>query len=278
MFNEYEQFLNAKNDKSHLTLRSYRRVIDAFLSALNINSIEDLKAVTAIQFREYRNSLKITNSSKNTMTRIISSFFSWLYQQEYIQSNIFDKIEYLSTAKKMIRMPTELEMQNILEKSKGNKKLFLMVNILGRIGLRSSEMANIKLSDISDGRLLVHGKGNKERSIKLPQDILDMIADVSKMRHEKSEYLFSWGGHAISGTAVYLRINRFVKSTGFTADQIARFGHGHAFRHYTLTGIYEKTKDPYAVKFIAGHSNLAIGEKYIHARNEVYDYLTAEGK
>lgn len=278
MFKEYQEFLNSKSDKSHLTLLSYRRTIDTFLSTLNINSIDDLKAVTATQFREYRNGLDVSNSSKNTVTRIMSSFFTWLYMQEYLETNIFDKIEYLSTGKKMIRMPTNDEMNIIYEKSKSNKKLFLMINILGRLGLRSSEMANIKLTDISEGRLLVHGKGNKERSIKLPQDILDMIDEVSKMRHEPSDYLFSWDGHNISGTAVYLRINRFVKETGFTAEQISRFGHGHAFRHRTLTNVYEKTKDPYAVKFIAGHSSLSIGEKYIHAEESIYDYLTGENK
>ncbi len=276
MFPEYQEFFNSKSDKSIHTLRSYHQNIDSFISALKIKKVKDLEKVSAGTLRTYRDSLKISNASKNTWTRVLSSFFSFMNEQEYIDFNVFDKVKYLSLTEKekTINMPTQDEIKMIIESCE-NKTTKLMLNIMSRIALRRDELSKIQIKDIdADGRIIIHGKGSKIRMVKLPLDIFETIKAHIKNKRVKSEYLFSYDGHKITGDAIYIRINGFIETLNISDERKKAIAHPHSLRHRALTTTYNVTKDPYAVKNLAGHSNLAIGERYIHAESNIYDDVT----
>ena len=73
-----------------------------------------------------------------------------------------------------------------------------MLKLCYGMGLRVSEIVNLKITDIDSGRMLVHirsGKGKKDRYVTLPTSILDDLRNYYRNYRPKT-YLFEgqYGG------------------------------------------------------------------------------------
>lgn len=271
---EFEIFLKAKSDKSIHTRKMYYDVISKFLESMKVETIEDLQNLSASQLRDYILSMDISASSKNSKIRVLKSFFSFLFDNDFLLSNQMSKVKKQSEGKHIVKMPTIEEMEIIIENCT-NQVTHLQIGLMSRAGLRREELTNIRLEDIfEDGKILVRGKGNKEAILKLPEDIFKEIGKyISNKNRVKSEFLFSYNGHRVSTTSINMRITEYISSLGFSPEKINIIT-PHSFRRRCGTNIYNKTKDPYAVKAILRHSSLAVGERYVGSEQSEFEYVS----
>lgn len=273
---EFDIFMRAKSDKSIHTRKMYYDVISKFLESMKVETIEDLQNLTANQLREYILSMGISASSKNSKIRVLKSFFSFLFDNDFLVSNQMSKVKKQSEGKTVKKIPNTEEMEKIIN-SCTNEITHLQLSLMSRVGLRCAEITNIQLEDIfADGKLLVRGKGNKEAILKLPIDIFEEIMKyVSKKNRVESEFLFSYDGHKVSTTSVYMRVREHVESLGFGEKEELAFRGCHVYRHVCGTTVYNKTHDPYQVKHQLRHSDIIIGQRYIHPNEVELDALSA---
>ena len=204
-FNEY--FDNLQRSSSPHTIRSYRKSIIDFLEYCYVASLDDLKKINAKQIGIYSDFLseRMISSSINTNLRPISAFFHWLKEKEYIDNLIVDKLKFRKEPKKLPVIPTDDEINQIInaEDDKQNK---LMILLMATTGIRREEVTDIKIEDIQDDEIIIHGKGDKERKVFLHPKVQELLKIY--LRRNKNEYLFvsHRGKHQISTQTVQDRL------------------------------------------------------------------------
>lgn len=136
----------------------------------------------------------------------------------------------------------------------------LMLRLAGEVGLRRAEVARVHTRDLVGGlsgaQLIVHGKGNKKRTVPLSQGLADLIrlgAEGHTPGASPTGWLFpdGFGGH-LSPTYVGILVSRLLPD-GLTM---------HTLRHRAATRAYRGTRNIRAVQQLLGHSSLATTARY----------------
>lgn len=271
---EFDDFMNTKKENAELTKKSYSIIIGKFLNAMKIETIDDLKVLKSSDLQSYINGLEVSANTKNSVIRVLKVFYNFLFNWEYIENNPMSKIKRQKVGKRVIKMPTEEEIE-LIYSTVENRTTLLMISLGYKVGLRRDEMCKIKISDIFNGRILVHGKGNKEAELKLSEFVSNQILDYLKYKRRKeSDYLFSYDGHCLEVSAVNKRLNSMAESLPITEDRKKIIRRTHGYRHACGTRVYNLTHDPYAVKHQLRQSDISIGQIYVHPNQEQYDNLS----
>ena len=112
---------------------------------------------------------KINNCSKvsiDNIRRNLSSFFSWLEEENYILKSPMKRIHKIKTDK-VIKETLSDESLECLRDSCDNLRDLAIIDLLASTGMRVGELVNINIEDIDfeNRECVVFGKGNKERPV-----------------------------------------------------------------------------------------------------------------
>ena len=148
-----------------------------------------------------------------------------------------------------------------------NPKHLLMLKLCYGMGLRVSEIVNLKVTNIDSGRMLVHieaAKNKKDRYVTLPASILDDLRNYYRA-YRPEKYLFEgqYGGqYAVrSVQAVFksaMRKAKINKSVGI-----------HGLRHSYATHLLECGTDMVFIQKLLGHKNIKTTEIYAKVSNRI---------
>lgn len=135
---------------------------------------------------------KVSATTANNELRYLGSFFKYLLDEEIIGKNPVTKVERIKNKKKEADTFSELEVERIREciKDERNKAI---IELLFSTGCRVSELVNIKLTDMDGNKILVHGKGNKDRIVYINPKALVSIEKYICLRNDNNPYLFPAG-------------------------------------------------------------------------------------
>jgi integrase len=122
-------------------------------------------------------------------------------------------------------------------------------------GLRRAELANLKVKDIvikgDNSNIVVRsGKGDKDRVVPLYWELRDDLAGFIRGK-DPEESVFNVAAKTISG-----KIRQWAVKAG--VPQL----HGHSYRHYLATTLFENHANPRDVQKIMGHTSLETTMKY----------------
>ena len=163
-----EMFIAAKRIEgcSEKTLKYYQATINALVSSLckNVRHIltEDLRAyLTEYQSRNQSSRVTIDN-----IRRILSSFFSWLEDEDYIIKSPVRRIHKVKTAYSIKETYSDEDLEKMRDSCKELRDL-AMIDMLASTGMRVGEMVllNRKDIDFTERECVVFGKGDKERIV-----------------------------------------------------------------------------------------------------------------
>ena len=190
--NEYllKTFLIAKKVKgcTARTLEVYRNNIKSFLEKTG----KTVDEITAGDIRYYmairQNRDKVSKVTIQNEVRALSSFFNWLYKEEIIRKNPITHIERIKIEKTKKEALTDMEIEKLRLCARGGKEK-LIIEMLLSTGCRVSELANILITDIDGERVLVHGKGEKDRYVYLNAKAMLALESYIAKRTDKNPYL-----------------------------------------------------------------------------------------
>lgn len=131
----------------------------------------------------------VSNVTIQNEMRVISTFYTWLHNEEIVRVNPMSKIKFIKVPKVQKEAFEEMEierMRSILKTSK-DKAVF---EILLSTGCRVSELVGIKISEIKGDKMIVHGKGSKDRTVYLNARALLALEHYLADRKDKSIWLF----------------------------------------------------------------------------------------
>lgn len=171
------------------TLESYKNTIWKTICEIGKPvdevTIDDIKYYLAIkQTRD-----NVTLSYCDTILRYLRSFFNFLTIEELIAKNPTAKIQKIKCDKKKKSAFTEMEVE-LIRSACRNAREKMIIEVLISTACRITEFSQIKISDIEEnGRLLIFGKGNKERYVYLNARAQLAVKEYLSERKDKNPYL-----------------------------------------------------------------------------------------
>lgn len=261
--NEYlKMFIDAKRIEgcSMRTLSYYQVTVEHLLSQITC----PIRKITTDQIRCYlANYQKRNNCSKVTVDNIrrnISSFFSWLEEEDYILKSPMRRIHKIKT-KQAVK---EIISDEIIERLRDNCKCLrdlAMIDLLYSTGIRVGELVGLNISDINfeERECVVYGKGDKERRVYFDAKAKLHLQNYIESRVDNNPTLFvtldaPYDRIKISGVEIRIR------ELGRKLD-IEKI-HPHKFRRTMATRAIDKGMPIEQVQKILGHSQIDTTMKY----------------
>ena len=161
-------FITAKRIEgcSEKTLSYYRKTIEAMIAGAG----KSVQQITTDDLRRYLTDYQVhRRSSKVTIDnirRILSSFFSWLEDEDFIVKSPVRRIHKVKTAKVVKDTYTDEALELMRDNCKTARDL-AMIDLLSSSGMRVGELVTLNREDINfnERECVVIGKGNKERLV-----------------------------------------------------------------------------------------------------------------
>ena len=246
-----------------------------------INSIINPSFFETLTLQDFYSYLSYLDNEKNdtasTRSRKISaikSFYKYLYSEiEVINSNVSEKLTNPKISQRQPVYLTLTETERLLDTINNEKNDFLRSRDLAIVftflttGMRLSELVSINITDIVNDHFNIIGKGNKERTVYLTDNCLQLIYSYILVRAKYIEdkdidaLFISTRKKRISNRAVQSTIDKYLKKAGFDTSIYST----HKLRHTAATLMYKYGNvDIRALKDILGHSNVSTTQIYTH--------------
>ena len=251
-----EAFLAAKKVEgcSDKSLRYYYSTIDNMLT----NVGKTAKHITTDDLRQYLDSYqKSSKASKVTIDnirRILSSFFSWLEEENHILKSPVRRIHKVKTGKTVKETYTD-EALEIMRDSCETDRDLAMIDLLASTGMRVGEMVKLNRADIDfqERECIVFGKGDKERRVYFDARTKIHLMRYLESRNDSNPALFvslqsPHNRLQISGVEVRLRV--LGRRLGISKV------HPHKFRRTLATMAIDKGMPIEQVQRLLGHQSI----------------------
>lgn len=163
-----ESFISAKRIEgcSEKTLKYYRTTIETMLISVDKSiryiQTEDLRSYLI----NYQNEKQSSRVTIDNIRRILSSFFSWLEDEDSILKSPVRRIHKVKTATNIKETYTDEDLEKMRDNCTELRDL-AMIDMLASTGMRVGEMVLLNRNDIdfNERECIVFGKGSKERVV-----------------------------------------------------------------------------------------------------------------
>jgi len=260
--------------KSHLEYNNYaQRTIESYLTEVEhyFSLYSKLSRQNILSYMDQIKHLKA--SSFNHHLSSLKSFNEFLLEKEVVDKLYINKKDFRKQQKNMNPTNvTNIQVIKFLQKINERNSVYksrnaAIINLMSHTGIRREECTNILLKDLDlDNQYLFisRGKGNKEREIPIPDEIMPILNDYLKDRanHKfaSSPYLFVSERQPKMTTQA---INDLFKKYNTPKNKI----NPHALRHNFASSLVESGKYTLPeVQEILGHSSISTTGIYTHPR------------
>ncbi|MCL2380491.1 MAG: tyrosine-type recombinase/integrase [Treponema sp.] len=224
-----------------------------------------LPAIAADDIRFYLASKSVSPTTLNNERRVLSSFFGWLCNEEYIPKNPMLKIKSIKEQKKIKEPLSASDIEELRDTCKTLRDKAI-VEILLSTGMRVSELCKSNKADVdlSKGEILVTGKGNKQRICYINAAAKKRLTDYLKSRNDNHEALFlSWNNNRrLQNGGVELLIRGMGNSAGIKKT------HPHRLRRTAATIALKRGMPIEQVQIMLGHEKIDTTMRYAITADE----------
>lgn len=287
------QFLSAKIAQgcSKRTIRFYGSSISSILLKIGkpYNEITANDIRLYIAQRVYRD--HVSKTTCNNERRNLSAFFSWLQREEILLKNPMSKVDSIKITKKKKKAFEQMEIEKLRDACRTRRETALLETLISTWA-RVSEIAQIKISDICDDHLIVHGKGDKEREVYLNAKAVLAIRNYLSDRTDSNPYLFpkaKYAGNIKAMSSGRMRnslcdwykdktlVSEDAHMDASSIENIVRnFGkragvddvHPHRFRRTGATMALRNGMPLIQVSKLLGHENIGTTQIYLDVSDE----------
>lgn len=151
---------------SEKTLKYYQTTIDAMVTSLEKNVQHILTEDLRIYLTDYQKKHQSSRVTIDNIRRILSSFFSWLEDEDYIIKSPVRRIHKVKTASSIKETYSDEDLEKMRDSCEELRDL-AMIDMLASTGMRVGEMVLLNRDDIdfTERECKVFGKGDKERVV-----------------------------------------------------------------------------------------------------------------
>ncbi len=239
---------------SEKTIKYYKTTIESMVCSLDRNvrciRTEDLRTYLT----DYQNRNQSSRVTIDNIRRILSSFYSWLEDEDYIVKSPVRRIHKIKTSSIVKTTYTDEELERMRDCSSTLRDL-AMIDMLASTGMRVGEMVLLDRKDVDlvERECKVFGKGGKERIVYFDARTKLHLQDYLESRTDDNPSLF-----------VSLRSPHNRLSIGSIEDRLRKMGkrlkiekvHPHKFRRTLATMAIDKGMPIEQLQRMLGHQRI----------------------
>ena len=236
---------------SERTIKYYKEIIEKFVDDFD----KSIKQISTNEIRNYLSDYKDNSSCGSTtidnIRRVLSSFFSWLEDEDYIMKSPVRRIHKIKTAVVVKEVLTDENLERLRDECENIRDLSL-VELLISTGMRVGELVNLNINSINfeDRSCIVLGKGNKEREVYFDAKTKLHLKEYISKRNDSNDALFVSMKEphqrlSISG------IELIIRTLGINSN--INKVHPHKFRRTLATMAIDKGMPVEQVQKLLGH-------------------------
>jgi integrase/recombinase XerC len=272
---------SAKGYSLH-TVRGYESDIREFLEFITSKNVEELRALSLDNLRDWLWALNQSGAAKASIARksaAVRSFSAWAFKRGLLAEDPGLKLRSPKTSRTLPKVVSKDSIAAIFEtlsaraadNNPESLRDLLIIEMLYATGIRVSELAALDLSSVDYGRniLRVIGKGNKERVVPFGQparEALDSWIRLGRPKYETEKsgqaLLLNSRGKRVGVRQIYGLVSAILETT-----PTGKAG-PHAFRHSAATHLLDGGADLRAVQELLGHASLGTTQIYTHVSIE----------
>lgn len=251
------------------SIRRTRRRIQKPLKEI---TVDDIRWYSSI--REFQD--KVARVTIQNELHVMSSLMEFLSADGYIQGNPVKKFGEYKIPKKMKKAFTEYE----IEKMRGvieTKKEAAFFEILLSTGCRVSELAGIRKDEIRGDKILVHGKGQKDRIVRMNTRAKIALEDYMANKCEESK-LSPWlfpkreYTHICETPEEHMNPCSIEGTIRKIGKRVGVHAHPHKFRRTCSTFALRRGMDIIYVAKMLGHENITTTQIYLELNEDEMEY------
>lgn len=249
-------FLSAKRVEgcSDKSMHYYRSTLNNAIRKIGKN----IRHITTDDLRSYLNDYQLTSGATkvtvDNIRRILSSFFSWLEDEDYIVKSPVRRIHKVKVGKTVKETYSDEALEQMRDHCEGIRDLAL-IDLLASTGMRVGELVKLNRNDIDfeNRECIVTGKGDKQRRVYFDARTKIHLQRYLAERIDDNPALFvsllaPYDRLQISG--VEIRLRRLGRELNIPKV------HPHKFRRTLATMAIDKGMPIEQVQHLLGHQSL----------------------
>lgn len=260
--NMINSFISSKQVEgcSERTIKYYKEIIEKFVNSFD----KSIKQISTNDIRNYLSNYKDNSSCGSTtidnIRRVLSSFFSWLEDEDYMIKSPVRRIHKIKTAVVVKEVLTDENLEKLRDECENIRDLSL-IELLISTGMRVGELVNLNINSLNfeDRSCIVLGKGNKEREVYFDAKTKLHLKEYISKRNDSNEALFVSMKEphqrlSISG------IELIIRTLGINSN--INKVHPHKFRRTLATMAIDKGMPVEQVQKLLGHVKIETTMNY----------------
>ena len=245
---------------SEKTIRYYqttlRKVLDSLENHVTHITTDDLRKYLS----DYQEKHQCSKANIDNIRRILSSFFAWLEEENYILKSPVRRIHKIKTAKVVKETYTDEALEQMRDNCTNIRDL-AMIDLLASTGMRVGELVRLNRSDIDfeSRECVVLGKGSKERPVYFDARTKIHLKNYLDSRSDDNPALFVSllnPHHRLQISGVEIRLRNMGRMLGIPKV------HPHKFRRTLATKAIDKGMPIEQVQQLLGHSKIDTTMEY----------------
>lgn len=242
------KYLDGMRGYSPLTILSYHDSINQMLEKAAINEEDGILKINLTPLRLHIAPLKAkTISSKLSAIRSFVKYLESMGKPIALQGD-----ESVKVPKTLPKPISHEHIMSALVHANSFEKLIIL--LLYSMGLRISELSNLKIANIGEEWCRVLGKGRKERDIPMLPEVYDLFREAQASAPGK-EYVFEERGEKLSENSLRYTLTKAFAGVGLRATP-------HQLRHAYATELLNNGARIADVSELLGHESMATTQIY----------------
>jgi len=273
--NKFLIYLDTERKFSLRTIEAYRHDLGKFCSFMYSIQKTEISEVTRADIGAFVASLSSNAGiTKARKLSTIKSFFNYLAQADAIESNPATHVIAPKIPQREASYLNGEEYQRLMQTVRDVATPYFwqrdlaIVTIFLHTGIRLSELVSLTLDsfDLSERKIVIHGKGDKERTIPLNDEVALVIEKyLTKRPSVSNNSLFvSKLGTGLSGRSVYHLIKRYLEKAGIKKEKLGV----HSLRHSFGASLLNKKVNLVVIQELLGHTKLETTRRYLHVNQD----------
>ncbi|MCR5536025.1 MAG: site-specific tyrosine recombinase XerD [Succinivibrio sp.] len=273
LLRDFGDYLLLEKGLSEHTIEAYSSDVRLFLDFLGS------RQQTLLPFDEDEISAYLScgkDNAPSSWARFMCSLRSFTTYLRSVDKLSYDPCEHLANPKRQYDLPAVMSEQCVnafleapdLSTHTGLRDKAMLETVYAT-GLRVSELCKLQFDNLhlTDGFVIIRGKGDKERLVPLGQNATYWIESYVKGARAQKDpklscpfvFLSGKGVQGLTRIAFWYRIKAYAKELGLSSEISP-----HTFRHAFATHLLNHDADLRAVQMLLGHSSLTTTQIYTH--------------
>ena len=258
--------LSAERGRSEKTLISYEsdlRLADTAIPG-------GLLSATATKIQEYLSALSDKPSSVARKASALRGFYKFLMLEKIITTNPTTNLELPKHGRALPKFLTIDEIELLISSAgdiKNSIRLRAMIELLYASGLRVSELCELPITGVLGDKLLIHGKGAKERLVPMHETAIHALNKWLDTRGDiDSKYVFPSNGKSghITRDGFFKILKKCAVLSGIDPNRVSPHVLRHSFASHLLAG----GANLRAIQTMLGHEDISTTQIYTHVMPE----------